>query len=98
MRTSIFWDLNLKYFQECFWPFLSIVACAANSLIHWVYTVCVLVHDILFQILLSRKEIYSRFWLVKTTVWPNTRQKQANHRDRGAGGEGGLGARAPQYF
>ena len=26
-----------------------------------VYTVCVLVHDILFQIPLSRKDIYSRF-------------------------------------
>ena len=26
-----------------------------------VYTVCVLVHDILFQILSSRKDIYSRF-------------------------------------
>ena len=38
-----------------------------------VYTGCVLVHDILFQILLSRKDIYSRFWLVKTIVWPNTR-------------------------
>ena len=33
-----------------------------------VYTVCVLVHDILFQIPLSRKDIYSRFFLVKTTV------------------------------
>ena len=45
-----------------------------------VYTVCVLVHDILFQIPLSRKDIYSRFWLVKTIVWPNTRQKQANQK------------------
>ena len=45
-----------------------------------VYTVCVLVHDILFQIPLSRKNIYNRFWLVKTIVWPNTRQKQANQK------------------
>ena len=49
----------------------------SNSL---VYTVCVLVHDILFQIPLSRKYIYSHFWLVKTTVWTNTRQKQANQK------------------
>ena len=46
------------------------IACAA----------CALVHDILFQIPLSRKDIYSRFWLVKTTVWPNTRRKQANQK------------------
>ena len=45
-----------------------------------VYTVSVLVHDILSQIPLSRKDIYSRFWLVKTTVWPNTSQKQANEK------------------
>ena len=44
------------------------------------YTVCVLVHDILFQIPLSRKDIYSRFWLVKTTFWTKTKQKQANQK------------------
>ena len=36
--------------------------------------------DILFQIPLSCKDIYSRFWLVKTTVWPNTRKKQTNQK------------------
>ena len=45
-----------------------------------VYTVCVLVHDILFQIPLIRKDIYSLFWLVKTIVGPNTRQKQSNQK------------------
>ena len=55
------------------------VACAAESN-PLVYTVCVLVHDILFQIPLSRKDIYSCFWLVKTIVWQNTRQKQANQK------------------
>ena len=45
-----------------------------------VYTVCLLVHDILFQIPLSRKDIFSRFWLVKIIVRPHTRQKQANQK------------------
>ena len=63
----------------CTWENKSI-ACARWQSNLLVYTVCVLVHDILFQIPLSRKDIYSRFWLVKTIVWQNTRQKQANQK------------------
>ena len=53
------------------------LACAADSLIRWFYTVCVLVHDILFQIPLSRKDIY-----IVASDWSKPLFKQTQGRNK----------------
>ena len=74
-KTELFEHLAIIPRTRVVYELISLRRRQSNPL---VYTVCVLVHDILFQIPLSRKDIYSRFWLVKTTVL--TRQKQANQK------------------